>query len=768
MIMRIILICFTEEVEVVSTKTSTQATRVAPSLALALASSAAFMPTHVFGQTENQATVLSPVQVTGQRDQVYTVPEASQTKFTAPLLDTPKTVQVIPQAVIQDSAATSLEDVLRNVPGITFGAGEGGQPLADRPFIRGMSSGNNVYVDGIRDPGGQTREIFNLEAVEVIKGADSAYGGRGSGGGSINLSSKRARLGNFAEGTFGVGTDGYLRGTVDGNWQFSDTSAFRLNMLSAKGDVPGREDVNYKKFGVAPSLSFGLGTPTRVNLSYYHLQTDGMPDYGVPIARKTSNYDTTSLGNSSNIVDVDRGTFYGLHARDFHKTQADIGTLEIEHDLDDRLTFRNATRYGETLNDYVVSNPGDGTVKQDPTTGTWWWKRGTKSRWQKTTMLSNVSELYGELETGSLKHRFNVGVELTRENTKNTGYSFNNVSAASCPTSAGFKASDIDCTPFLSPDPHAKWSGDITRNPLSQDTTSTTRSAYVFDTIDLSEQFQLNAGLRLDNYRISGTYTPRGQPSTSGDAEWTMFNYQAGLVYKPVHNGSFYVSYATASTPPTITGGDQEGLSDDTNQLKPERSATIELGTKWNLLDEKLNLTAAIFQNDRKDAQIEVDDNVFEQAGKTRVRGLELGISGQITPKWNVFGGYTYMDSELLKGAYDGVNEGDPLANTPKHSFSLWNTYKFTPELTLGGGAYYVGKTFGGNQGGAGGGGNEVTMPAYWRFDAMASYQVNKNVNLQLNALNLTDKVYYSRTNGVHHADFGPGRQFILSANLRY
>lgn len=770
MIMRIILIYYSEEEKVVSKKASTNASRVAPSLALALASSAAFMPAQVFGQTSNQATVLSPVKVTGQRDQSYSVPEASQTKFTAPLLDTPKTVQVIPQAVIQDSAATSLEDVLRNVPGITFGAGEGGQPLADRPFIRGMSSGNNVYVDGIRDPGGQTREIFNLEAVEVIKGADSAFGGRGSGGGSINLSSKRARLGNFAEGTFGIGTDGYQRGTADGNWQFTDNSAFRLNVLGAKGDVPGRDEVNYKKFGVAPSLSFGLGTPTRVNLSYYHLQTDGMPDYGVPIARKTNNYDTTSLGNASNIVDVDRDTFYGLNARDFHKTQADIGTLEIEHDLDDHLTFRNATRYGETINDYVVSNPGDGNVALDTTTNTWWWSRGTKSRWQKTTMLSNVSELYGEFDTGSVRHRFNVGVELTRETLKNASYDVKTNSGFNCPATVSFsgKAERKDCTPFLSPDPDAPWSGTITRNPISADTTSTTRSAYVFDTIELSEQFQLNAGLRLDNYRISGTYTPRGEPSTSGDGEWTMFNYQAGLVYKPVHNGSFYVSYATASTPPTISGGDQEGLGDGYNELKPERSATIELGTKWSLLDERLNLTAAIFQNERKDAQIEVDDGVFEQAGKTRVRGVELGVSGQITPKWNVFGGYTYMESELLKGAYDTVNEGDQLANTPKHSFSLWSTYKFTPQFTLGGGAYYVGKTFGGNQGGAGGGNNEVYLPSYWRFDAMASYQVSKNVNLQLNALNITDKAYYTRTNGVHHADFGPGRQFILSANLRY
>jgi catecholate siderophore receptor len=748
----------------VSRNTTQKSRRTAPSLALALASSVVFVPSHVFGQTNGQATQLPSITVEGQRGQSYTVREASQTKFTAPLLDTPKTVQIIPQAIIQDSAATSLEDVLRNVPGITFGAGEGGQPLADRPFIRGMASGNNVYVDGVRDPGGQTREVFNLESVEVIKGADSAYGGRGSGGGSINLSSRRARLGNFVEGDVGLGTDHYWRGTADGNWQFAEHAAFRLNVLGAKGNTPGREVVDYKKFGIAPSLSFGLGTPTRVTLSYYHLQTDGMPDYGVPTARKAP-----QLGNAAGILDVDRSTFYGVLDRDYQKTRADIGTLEIEHDFTERLTFRNATRYGETLNDYVVTNPGDGTVGFDPTTNTYWLKRGTKSRWQKSTLLSNVSELYGKFEIGSLKHSFNVGVELTRETNKNASYAVNTLSGRACPAGAGFSATDLDCTPYLNPNPHDPWTGSIDRSPLNQDATSTTRSAYAFDTIDLNERFQISAGVRLDNYRISGDYLARGATNPkSADGEWTMFNYQLGLVYKPAHNGSIYVSYATASTPPTISGGDQESLSAGLNELKPERSSTIELGTKWDVLDEKLSLTAALFQNERKDAQIEIAPNIYEQAGKTRVRGLELGVSGQITPKWRVFGGYTYMDSELLKGAYDGVNKGDPLANTPKHSFSLWSTYALTPRFTVGGGAYYVGKTFGGNQGTAGGGQWEVYMPSYWRFDAMASYRFNDRLSLRLNALNLTDKVYYKRTNGVHHADFGPGRQFILSANLRY
>ena len=740
-------------------------TLLGSSLALALAT-----PNLVFAQAQAPASpagdggqrpaLLAPVTVQGVDDRSYAAPEASQSKFTAPLVDTPKSVQVIPQAVIQDSAATSLEDVLRNTPGITFGAGEGGQPLADRPFIRGSSSGGNIYVDGIRDPGGQTREIFNLERVEVVRGADSAFGGRGSGGGSINLVSKRAKLGNFAHGSLGFGNDSYLRATVDGNWQFNDNSAFRLNALGAKGNIPGRNHVDYQRLGIAPSLALGLGTPTRVTFSFYHLNTDDMPDYGVPTARKAP-----ELSNGTGILDVGRDTFYGLHDRDFRKTSADIGTIEIEHDLSDRLTLRNATRYGETINDYVVTNPGDGTVEMNAADGQYWLQRGLKSRWQKSTILTNVTELSGEANTGSLKHRFNFGIELARETIRNASYNVSTIRGRSCP--AVFGAGELDCTPYLSPNPNDPWSGTIERAPLNLDAHSTTQAVYLFDTIDLSDAFQVNAGLRYDRYRISGMQSGRSG-TAEGSSRWNTFNYQLGLVYKPAPNGSVYLSYATASTPPTVSGGDQEGISQNMSDLKPEKSSTIELGTKWNVLNERLGLTAALFQTERRDAQIEIEPDVFEQAGKTRVRGLELGIAGQLTPKWSVFGGYTYMDSELVRGAYDGVNEGDPLANTPKHSLSLWTTYQVMPELTVGGGAYYVGKRYGGNQGGAGGGANEVYMPAYWRFDAMAAYQVNKNLALQLNALNIADKKYFSRTNGVHHADFGPGRQIILSANLRY
>ena len=197
-----------------------------------------------------------------------------------------------PQTIIEQTSASSLQDLLSNSPGITFGAGEGGQPLADRPFIRGQSSGNNIFVDGLRDTGGQQREVFNLEQVEVIKGPDAVYSGRGSGGGSINLASKSPKLNAFNNISAGVGTDGYLRGTIDSNLPLGETAALRINLMGAQGDVPGRDAVDYDKWGLGLSLGAGLGTPSSMVFSYYHLTSDQMPDYGIPLFTKIQNRTT--------------------------------------------------------------------------------------------------------------------------------------------------------------------------------------------------------------------------------------------------------------------------------------------------------------------------------------------------------------------------------------------------------------------------------------------------------------------------------------------
>ncbi|TPW04182.1 MAG: iron complex outermembrane recepter protein [bacterium] len=697
--------------------------------------------------------------------------EPQSPEFVAPLVDTPRSVTIIPQQIIEQTAATSLQEILRTSPGITFGAGEGGQPLADRPFIRGQASGNNVFVDGIRDSGGQQREVFNLEQVEVVKGPDSVYSGRGSGGGSINLGSKAPRLTDFTRFGLGVGTDGWLRGTIDQNWNIGETVGLRLNLMAAEGDVPGRDSVDYDKWGLGLSLAAGLGTQTTGTLSYYQLTSNQMPDYGIPLFTKIG-VRTTDSG----ILDVPYDSFYGLEARDYLTNRVDTFTADFEHAFNDSLTLRNVSRWSETLNDYVVTNPGDGgNITNNGVAligGTYWMKRGTKSRWNPTETIANVTDLTGRFSTGGLRHSFDIGLELSREENDNASYAVTTTGGSACPA----PLTGFDCTPLYEPDPRDPWTGTIVRGLISQNTTDTL-GAYALDSIEIGDRFIVNLGLRYDDYSVEGrnaSGTPAAPVYTAVSGDWTFLNYQIGLVYKPTSGSSVYASWATSATPPTISAGDQNtgagtgsgNLS--TTLLDPEETESFEVGAKANLFGDRLAVSGAAFFLKRENAQIQTSPGVFEQAGEAEVRGVELGISGNITREWQVFGGYTWMDSELVAGAYNNVNVGDPLANTPEHSFSLFTTYRVISSLSVGGGVYHVSDSFGGNQGGAGGGTNRVYAPAYTRVDLFASYDISETASLQLNIQNAGDEAYILRTNGVHHADVAPGRQAILTLNLRY
>lgn len=719
-------------------------------------------------------TQLLPIDVAGERIDGYKANALQSPKYTVPLRDTPQSVTVVTEQAMRDTAATSLEDAVRQVPGITFLAGEGGQPIADRPVIRGFNSTSNLFVDGVRDIGDQSRDVFDLEAVEVIKGADSVYAGRGSGGGSINLVSKTAKFEDFTQASFTVGTADKFRGTVDQNWQIGDNAGFRLGVLGETSGVAGRNDaVDYDKFGISPSLSFGIGEASRVTLDYYHLRDKGMPDYSIPYDQATGLPATETLG-------VDRDNFYGLIDRDFRDAKTDIGTVIVEHDFSDTLHLRNVSRIGQSSNDYVVTNPDDsrGNVANG------FVYRSVKQRSSETDTYANQMDLSGEFDTGRFGHRFDVGFELSREKRRSDGY--NVASAASafgsdCTSDTVDPATGLtfgqllqnngDCTSLYDPEPYDDWDGSVSRQHDPVFYKTDVAALYGFDTVELSEHWLVSAGLRLDHYK-----TEADQPSVDDsrvESSDSFANYQLGLVYKPRSNGSIYISHGTSTTPAPLAGGDTDapagessgrrGFSPDNTKLKPEETTSYEIGTKWELLDTRLLLTAAVFQLNRDNAYIQVgaDDQDFAYAGETRVRGFELGISGRLTDRWQVFGGYSYLDSELIKGGFESLAEGKQLPNVPEHSATLFTNYAVTPTITLGGGASYVDEVFG-----------SVTsvpakrVPDYWRFDADAAWQVSESTRLRLNVLNLTDETYYTRAYTSHYAALGPGRQYLLSADL--
>ncbi|MBN8715333.1 MAG: TonB-dependent receptor plug domain-containing protein, partial [Xanthomonadales bacterium] len=323
---------------------------------------------------ETQAKTLGSINVEATAN-------ASSPKFTASLLDTPRAVTVIPDSVIQATGSISLTDALRTVPGITFGAGEGGNPNGDRPFIRGFDSQSSIFVDGVRSSGSQQREVFDIDQIEVTKGPSSAYTGRGSVGGSINLVSKAPRARDFVKGGIGLGTDDYARGTVDWNLVTGGDTALRLNVMGHKDEVADRGGPDHRRWGIAPSVIFGLHADTSATLGYYHLQSDDQPDSGIPY-NNPNNYPQ----GSGRPIHVPHDTYYGLFSRDFQRQKNDIGTILLKHDFGNGWVVRNTTVYGRSADDYIWTQPDDSQGNFIVNEGIW---RRNNNRESDTTNLTN-------------------------------------------------------------------------------------------------------------------------------------------------------------------------------------------------------------------------------------------------------------------------------------------------------------------------------------------------------------------------------------------
>ncbi|EOY4558510.1 TonB-dependent siderophore receptor PiuD, partial [Pseudomonas aeruginosa] len=513
-----------------------------------------------------------------------------------------------------------------------------------------------------------------------------------------------------------------------------------------------------------------LGSPTRVTVSHYHLESDDTPDSGIPYAKSSDR----SKHNPDKPVNVDRGNFYGLTGRDFQKSRIDTSTITVEHDLTDSLTIRNTSRYGNSHQDYLWTQPDDsqGNINN----GSVW--RRQNNRVSTTTTAVNQTDLFGEFYLGGFKNSFSTGLEFSREDSKRDGYTVDTntgLGSNKCNPSLIGAPSGYNCTSLENPNPHDPWNGSITRKYAPLNTVGTTKAIYAFDTIDLNEQWQVNIGARFDSFET--TAKNHGvRPATKLSDKSSFWNWQAGLVWKPVPNGSIYASYATSATPPgsMLDNGDTSNAVDGfaiSNNLEPEETTNYELGTKWAFFNERLELSAAIFRTDKDNTRILVANQTYDNAGQSRVDGVELSASGKLTEKWKVFAGYSYLDSELVDAGKAGrngnvnasaaSNNGNEMPNTPKNSFSLWTTYDIFPKTTIGGGAFYVDKVYGDV-------GNTVYVPDYWRYDAMASYKLSKNVDFQLNVQNVFDKKYFDKAYAAHYASQAAGRTILFSTNFHF
>lgn len=714
--------------------------RVTPRMlgaASAVAISAAGLP--AAAQQPAPPTQLPTISVEGQKPteqgESYKVDQSASPKFTAPLLETPKSVTIIPQELIQQRGATSLSEVFRTTPGISLGAGEGGTAIGDRAFIRGFDALSSTYIDGLRDTGAQSRDPFNLEQVEITKGANGTFVGRGSTGGTINLVSKTAKAEDFNYGSATLGTDLTKRLTVDVNRVIDGNIGIRLNAMAQDSEVAGRDEVEATKLGLAPTVTFGLNKPTRLTLSYYHYQLDDIPDYGHP-------FDPTT----GKPVKVDRDNFYGLTSRDFRETYYDGVTARLEHDLTDAITVSNTTRYVYAENKYIVTKPNLSTAQLAAGT----MSRETRSRNADTETIVNQTDLKAEFEAGGLKHSAVTGIELSREQNANRGYALNPA------TTTGS---------LYSPNPSDSYTGTIGPSSSFADTTVDSQAIYVLDTIALAPQWDINLGLRLDNYDTNSVGVNNSGAFSTGRRD-TFLNYQTGVVYKPAPNGSVYVAYSTSSNPSGGSGGeggDEGSISTTNDSLKPEENISYELGTKWDVLDRKLSLTAAVFRTDKENARVSGVNNTAENLpiGKQRVDGFEVGASGSITERLKVYGGYTFLKSKIVDDGPNAANDGNKFPNIAPHNVSLWAAYDLTQDWTVGAGVIWTAERFANAA-------NTYQLPSYWRFDSMVTYRLSQDVDLQLNVMNIFDETYYDSTHNGQFAPVAPGRVALLTTNFKF
>jgi catecholate siderophore receptor len=673
-----------------------------------------------------------PIVITGEKYRINTL-----NSRLPDVRDAPQSISIIPREIIEQQAATTLNDVLRNVSGISMATGEGGGgPAGDNLTLRGFGARNDIFVDGIRDFASYTRDTFNVEQVEAVKGPASAQTGRGSTGGYINLFSKQPKLGTFVNGTVGVGLPGFKRTTADTNLGGESVglgggTALRVNMLYHDTDTPGRDHVETHRVGFAPSVAVGLGTSTRAILSYFRLQQNNQPDYGIPFV-PDSNEVLTAFHNRPAPVDYDN--YYGLLERDYEKTKANIATFALEHDLTPAVRLSNTTRYGYATRDSVYSAP-----RFLETTSTLI-RAQPQSRDTVDKILLNQSNVFARFDTGSIRHDAIAGFEISWEKSRNQLRS----------------VTEGDPTDLFDPDPARPWEGTIDDLPGEVvRARADTVAAYVFDTAHLSEQFLITGGLRWEQNKSE--FHPAPSQTTLADIERkdTYLTWRAGMTYRLVHNLSLYVGAGT-SVNPSMENLTQTNPSEAQGALERERSRTYETGAKWDGFGGKLLLTTALFRTDKTNARTPglpgEPDLVLD--GKQRVDGFEIGATGRITEDWQVIGSYTYLDSEV-RDSNTETEVGNRLGNVPKHSGSLWTLYKLPQGVEIGGGVRYVSSRYTNVA-------NTRKVGDYWLADATVGYDINAKTTLRLNVFNIFDERYADALSGGHFIP-GAGRSAVAT-----
>ncbi len=661
----------------------------------------------------------------------------SISKYSEPIRDTPQTVNVVGQQVMAQQSTTTLRDALRNVAGISIAAGEGGAQ-GDNLTIRGFSARNDLYIDGMRDFGSYYRDPFNLEEVDVVQGPSASTFGRGSTGGVVNQATKMPNLLRAFSGTFDGGTDGTRRATADVNVPIAALgkgAAFRMNVMGTEGGVAGRDVAFNRRYGVAPSLSFGMGTATRFTLSYLNQQADDIPDYGIPW-----------LLNQP--APVAHNNYYGFREGNYLRTKDNIATLRAEHDFSSHISVRNQTRYARYLRDVQITEPQVlGTVTTATPLSAIVINRNQLASNSIEGFLANQTDVTIKFQTGAVKHTAVIGTELDREDSDPTRPRYTGV-----PT-----------TSLLAPDDTQKFAGVATINTIVR-ARSNSASAYVIDTAKLGSHWELNGSFRFD--RFNSHYTQAVPPVAAFNRLDHLPSWRGAVVYKPVTPVSIYASVGNSFNP----SAESLSLSASTVSLPPEENRTYEVGAKWDLARPGLSLRTALFQTDKLNAREPDPTNSLLNvlAGKQRVQGFQADMSGHLSTKWDAQVGYAYLDATLRSSNFYPAAVGARLANVPTHTLTFWQTYQLPASFRIGAGGSFVGaRTASSTVPVEPISGLVKQAPGYWVFNAMIDRQITEHATLHANVYNLADRYYYDQLHPSHIV-LGPSRNALIGIRFRF
>ncbi len=699
----------------------------------------------VFAQPNSEIDEIVVIEEARNR---YRVDDSALSKLSESLRDTPQSIATMSKELLDDRGATSLNDALRNVPGITLGAGEFSWQ-GNNPTIRGFSARDDMYLDGLRDFGSYPRDPFNLESVEILLGPSSILFGRGSTGGAINQVTKapvRDRLTNLA---VNVGSDDTVRATADLARPLAlhgDTAAFRLNLLAHQGEIADRTGARTERFGIAPTVGFGLGTDTQILVGYVKQTSDDRPDYGLPW-----------LGTSP--APVERNRFYGFTS-DYLETDADILSAQVLHRISDTIRLDVQARWADYERENRITEP---LITPAPAPGTpldqisvfRYVFAGTSDE----TLLTTQAVARIDLGAGRVRHALVTGVELSRE--------------TSAPVFAF--GSGVPGTNLVNPNPNQPFSATSLEPRIAADTNAQTTAVFALDTIKLSDTWNVTLGARWDRFdadyeaeRFPGPPTPFNNGTASGREQFAHVDeeasYRAAAVYKPTDRTSVYLAASTSFNPSAqslsfLTTG--RSLGTENRLLEPEENRALELGVKTDFR-AGLSLSAALFEITKDNARIPDPANpgFNTLGGEQRIRGVSVDFAGMVTDRLYLASGYAYLDGEVVRGA-TAATVGAPIPSAPEHSLNLWANYRVADRFDVGFGARYVSEAF------AQSAINGRMAPSYGTFDAMGRYTLSDSLALKVNVTNVTDKYYFEQLH-MWHVVPAPGRTVTFAVNAAY